>query len=909
MVLGLRSKSRSSATVQVEFLVHVEDIKPWPPSKSLRSVKSVLLEWINGDQNFGSYASDVGDGIVEINGSFKLSTVLFTEGKSKKRDKYPNNFLEFGLFEPKKDNVAKSQLLGSTAINLSEYAFVKELVGISCPLHLHKSSRSAVQPILYITIQPVFAAADNSGSSSRTSFSKDVPLEREGSQSVTEIMSNDDEVDIASFTDEDDTSSHSSRMTLSASEASLRSGQRSEQNLPELVRGSDKASDGETNAYSKSRPGKPEVSKKSDTEGDARQTIFGSNTGRVVVVETAASSNVILHGGSIHDNNASTQVDEDDRAEYNNGQEMLAFERRKHSETQREKQFPSSNIPPRYNRGTSSVHRTTPSQKLKHMKSVQFPFNSAWSSGAPGGSQIPETSSKSPSSSTSEEFESRINVLEEELKEAAVIEIGLYSVAAEHGSSTSKVHAPARRLSRFYIHTWKKGSASQRASAARAIVSGFVLVSKACGNDVARLTFWLSNSILLRAIVCRHVAPPASYGKAYTKHNNTGLASNERNPWAWLPPSKPSTTADDWEDPKAFNYALEKFEAWIFSRIVESVWWQSFTPNMQTAAAKSSNSRKNNGLKHGLGDQAQGNFSIDLWKKAFKDAWERLCPIRAGGHECGCLPLMAKKVMEQLVERLDVAMLNAILRESADEMPTDPISDPISDSKVLPIPAGKSSFGAGAQLKNAIGSWSRWLSDLFDMDDFQPSGDDTIEPDTHQRLENEKPFKAFRLLNELSDLMMLPAEMLTERSTRKEVCPTFGTPLIKIVAYNFVPDEFNPDPMPDSVFETLDSEDSQEIISSCETLRSFPVGAVRLLYTPPTPISLAKFIGGLTNKNPSKSGSSVLKKSYTSDDETEELDSPAAIASIMGDSPVPRSEGGRKVLRYKLLREIWNENK
>lgn len=58
--------------------------------------------------------------------------------------------------------------------------------------------------------------------------------------------------------------------------------------------------------------------------------------------------------------------------------------------------------------------------------------------------------------------------------------------------------------------------------------------------------------------------------------------------------------------------------------------------------------------------------------------------------------------MKQLVNRLDVAMFNALLRESADEMPTDPVSDPISDSKVLPIPAGKASFGAGAQLKNAV---------------------------------------------------------------------------------------------------------------------------------------------------------------------------------------------------------------
>lgn len=58
--------------------------------------------------------------------------------------------------------------------------------------------------------------------------------------------------------------------------------------------------------------------------------------------------------------------------------------------------------------------------------------------------------------------------------------------------------------------------------------------------------------------------------------------------------------------------------------------------------------------------------------------------------------------MEQCVARLDVAMFNAILRESDDEMPTDPVSDPVSDPKVLPVPSGKSSFGAGIQLKNAV---------------------------------------------------------------------------------------------------------------------------------------------------------------------------------------------------------------
>lgn len=35
-----------------------------------------------------------------------------------------------------------------------------------------------------------------------------------------------------------------------------------------------------------------------------------------------------------------------------------------------------------------------------------------------------------------------------------------------------------------------------------------------------------------------------------------------------------SKGSDEWEEPHTFIVALEKVEAWIFSRIVESVWWQ-----------------------------------------------------------------------------------------------------------------------------------------------------------------------------------------------------------------------------------------------------------------------------------------------------------------------------------------------
>lgn len=55
-------------------------------------------------------------------------------------------------------------------------------------------------------------------------------------------------------------------------------------------------------------------------------------------------------------------------------------------------------------------------------------------------------------------------------------------------------------------------------------------------------------------------------------------------------------------------------------------------------------SRISYGKKPSMSEQQQGNFSINHWKKAFKDACERICPVRAGGHECGCLPMLARLV-------------------------------------------------------------------------------------------------------------------------------------------------------------------------------------------------------------------------------------------------------------------------
>jgi hypothetical protein len=66
----------------------------------------------------------------------------------------------------------------------------------------------------------------------------------------------------------------------------------------------------------------------------------------------------------------------------------------------------------------------------------------------------------------------------------------------------------------------------------------------------------------------------------------------------------------------------------------------------RTEGRKVSSNKRVYGKVTIVGDQQQANLSIDIWKKAFKDASEKLCPIRACGHECGCLPVLARLVIK-----------------------------------------------------------------------------------------------------------------------------------------------------------------------------------------------------------------------------------------------------------------------
>eukprot|EP00250_Pteridium_aquilinum_P017309 c23563_g1_i2 orf=1016-4003(-) len=319
-------------------------------------------------------------------------------------------------------------------------------------------------------------------------------------------------------------------------------------------------------------------------------------------------------------------------------------------------------------------------------------------------------------------LEAEVEKLKGELRDVAAVEAALYSTTAEHGSSSMKLHAPARRLARAYVYACKHSSQERRASCARNTMSGLVLVARACGNDVPRLTFWWSNATVLREIVSTafNVLPATpkvqtmAHSSSQSERRNLTSSPNAKKLYQQQQAASPSHDCEDWREPITFMSALERLESWIYMKVVESIWWQVLTPQMQQPIKDISAEVDDNDLimksdvvkyekriiHSELEDARQGNISVDIWKKAFFDAFERLCPVRRLGVECGCLPMLNKLVLEACVDRLDVAMFNAILRD--DEVPTDPVSDPISDVRVLPIPNSSLSFGLGAQLKNAV---------------------------------------------------------------------------------------------------------------------------------------------------------------------------------------------------------------
>ncbi|KAL9246554.1 hypothetical protein vseg_020072 [Gypsophila vaccaria] len=857
MVLG--KKKKKGITLQVDYIVSVIEIKPWPPSVALCSVQTVLIQWKNGEHNSGFLPPGVpslngfDEGKIEFNEFFKLPVTLVSKSQG-----FQKNSLDFNLYEPKKDKAINGQLLGTASINLAEFGIVRDTQTVVVPITI-KVVKGASNPTLLVHIQP---------------------FDNVGIESVLRMMKEacEDDLEIASITDDDEEEDCLTRCPTGLKAGNTTFKMDEMLNFVNVGLYSDVVGASETRENEKYDTRSTESEKKEQAEigqdewssgrkSSDRENVFSRFSEVATARKTIRSTSNLIFGKKGLDLHGIGDKLKHMKSARHASDETLVISAPLTALQLSERTREESTV-------KEVVVDVKSQEKVekKEKKIVAKPDNSK------------------------AELESRIEMLEEELREAAALEIGLYAVSAEHLNSKRKVHASARRLSRFYRHVYETGSQSKKATCARTIISGLVLVSKACANDVPRLTFWLSNSIILRAMVNQIIGETPASAELIRSETKAKRKKSEKK----SPVNDPTDVVGDWEDPQTFIMALEKVEAWIFFRIVEGLWWQSFAPHMQPIGKKkgkkSLTTRKTQTWRFGLGDQDQGNFSIDLWKKAFQDACEKLCPIRAGGHDCGCLPMLSRMVMEQLADRLDVAMFNAVLRDSDEGMPTDPMSDPITELSVLPISAGKSSFGSGAQLKNAVGSWSKWLGDFFGAED------------PH----DESSFKAFHLLNALGNLMMLPLGMLSDATIRKEVCPILGGPLVKRVFSNFVPDDFSPNPISQEFLDALDSEDALEDSNDCIT--EFPCVAKPVVYSPLPTSLFASLLDNVSNPGHKRNGSSLLRKSHNSDDELDKLSVPLSTINVKNlcISPssskpnwMPKGSGGRDVIRYRLLQEAW----
>lgn len=231
MVLGLKTRNRNTPYVHLDYVINLVEIKPWPPSQSLRSVRSALVQWEHGDKFSGStkavapsnaFGLGVGDGKIEFNESFKLPVTLSRDMsvKTSNNETFLRNCIEFNMYEPRRDKTVKGQLLATAVIDFAEYGIFDDSLVISVPMNCKRMFGNTAQPMLFVEMQMV-----EKNNRVRCSFGE--RLIREGSmdKNVCALMNAEyaEEADTASVTDnneDDDVSSQSSMDTGSSASGS-----------------------------------------------------------------------------------------------------------------------------------------------------------------------------------------------------------------------------------------------------------------------------------------------------------------------------------------------------------------------------------------------------------------------------------------------------------------------------------------------------------------------------------------------------------------------------------------------------------------------------------------------------------------------------------------------------------------
>jgi len=99
-----------------------------------------------------------------------------------------------------------------------------------------------------------------------------------------------------------------------------------------------------------------------------------------------------------------------------------------------------------------------------------------------------------------------------------------------------------------------------------------------------------------------------------------------------------------------------------------------------------------------------------------------------------------------------------------------------------------------------------------------------------------------------------------------------------------------------------------------ESINDFPCNAAPIAYSPPPATTITSITGEIGSESQlRRSKSSVVRKSYTSDDELDELNYPLSLILNNGSSAPPSTKSNCKwkesrdesSIRFELLKDVW----
>ncbi|GLC40297.1 hypothetical protein PLESTB_001806600 [Pleodorina starrii] len=504
------------------------------------------------------------------------------------------------------------------------------------------------------------------------------------------------------------------------------------------------------------------------------------------------------------------------------------------------------------------------------------------------------------------------------------------SKAAAAGSSGGRgAHSPARRLVRTVV-AMGPGDGPQFGASALRVVRAQVAAAPGDGLDV--LSYWWSNVVHMRAMLA---SLPPSLGTGGVSSVSLGAA-------AAMPP--PSAGGSEHWASAVLVPELRRLERMLFDEVLVRMWDRVLLPTVLSGRAGGASASGGSSIARpsstAVTKRAQQEAAIKKWFEAL----EAVCG--ALNRHVGCVgghaAMLRHQVLLQCLKRVDLLLFAHLLGGIGQPGVADLLADydphrtvawttagggggggiataaggfPHLDDASLPFARGVLTFGGGMSVKMTVTRLQQWATGQPALGGAStgPSGGAAAATAEAAAFGADRGGTGsgagtvnsgaaalgplFPLLRAAADLLMMPKELLLDRSVRLDVGAALSMRSVLHILERFKPDEFAQDSISPAILESLHEDAALPQMH----LRTAAAADVNSGYLPPPDALLLRGVEAGTEPG--------LEYDADSEDEMEELAQVVAKSSIgVGSS----SSGGLhsagaafSATRFRLLHEMW----